>query len=233
MQHAEKKSQPVNHAAQRQTTVASPARSTGIHSSPRMVAQQQQLRFMFGPAVQRVAEEEEPRQARFEAGGPIQREVKMSEARWGPSQGRWITTEAPGESFATKQEAEAREQEVQQAKEQAKEDAWVAQANTDAWEFRDQQGRLTAHFNDGWGESYGITSYGELRNYILGQVDRDSEDLGNGKTLDLGQCLNRDEHLSRPCKILYDAVKVVSVTAGSITRDTIKRSVYHCGPSSQ
>ena len=234
MQHADKRRKPQTDTAQGRTADTNSSASAVIHNSPRMVAQSRQLRSLFGSAVQyQATQDDEPLQGRLDTEKTVQREVKLSTAPWGPTKGKWVTTLDPGKPFDSQEAAQAREDEILAAQAAAQEAAWEAKAKTDAWEFRDQQGRLTAHFNDGWGASYGITSTDELRDHILDRVDRDDEEIGDGYEIDLGTRLNDEEHLSRPCKIIYDVVDVITVTAGPVTRDTVKRSVFHCGPTDQ
>ncbi|MGB1252924.1 MAG: hypothetical protein ACPG8W_20080 [Candidatus Promineifilaceae bacterium] len=161
---------------------------------------------------------------------PIQREVKKSSAGWGKTAGKWITTLAPSQGYDTKEEAQAAENKIMSDKAQAQEDAWQAEADKQAWVFKDGSGRLTEHFNDGWGDTYGITSYDDLRWHIDQTVSQDDESVGD-KVIDLGDNLHADEHVKRPCSIRYDVTELITVTVGPITRQVFKREVYHCGPA--
>jgi hypothetical protein len=219
MPHADKQRKPQNDTTLPRGGAAHTPPSLGVDHSPRQASQQERLGGLFGPAVQRQA--------------TAQREVRLSTAPWGPTRGKWVTTLAPGEAFDSQAEAQAREDGIQAAQQAAAEEAWQAKANTDAWVFADVAGRLSAHFVDGWGASYGITNRDQLRAYISQRVNLHGEALGEHKEIDLGMRLNPDEHLSRPCKIVYDAESVVSITAGGITRLTVKRRVFHCGPTDQ
>ncbi|VAW67338.1 hypothetical protein MNBD_GAMMA08-2049 [hydrothermal vent metagenome] len=160
---------------------------------------------------------------------PVQRAVQKSTAPWGPTKGQWVTTLNTSVGYATREEAQAAEQRIIDERIIAEENAWQAKAQEVAWVFKDAAGRLTAHFNDGWGASYGITSYDDLRIYIENNVNLDEESEGNN-TIDLGQKQNSNEHISKNCDIKYNATPF-TVTVGSITRQVVKREVYHCGPA--
>jgi len=88
----------------------------------------------------------------------------------------------------------------------------------------------TEHFNDGWGDVYGITSYDQLRAYIEGEVSQEDKSLGH-KLIDLGMQLHDEEHVSKLCSIRYEVTEQITITVGPITRQVFKREVYHCGPS--
>jgi len=184
--------------------------AAALHDSPRMQRQSQLLASLTGQ--------------------PAQREVKQNSARWGKDQGKWYTTFDPLRYFDSAPLAQAHEEEVLRQHE----DGWQAQAAKQAWEFKDATGRLTEHFNDGWGDAYGITNPQELQQAILDAVgpdERDTEEIGDDKVIDLGNCLHDGEHVSRPCSIRYNVTGLVTVKYGSVTRQTVFRSVYHCGPS--
>ena len=161
---------------------------------------------------------------------PIQREVKASTAPWGPTKGKWITTLDSAVGYLTEEEAQVAEDAILEAQANAREDAWQLAADQQAWQFADANGRLTAHFNDGWGAIYGITSNAGLRDYIDTAVPQDQEALGD-QVIDLGNRLHAGEHVSRPCSIRYTVTGPIVVTVGTITRNVFAREVYHCGPS--
>jgi len=215
-----------------------------VDGSPRMLAQLRMLESLAstsaaGPSGGS-AELGKPPASSSAEGETIQRVVSKSTAPWGDLKGKWVTSLDTSVGFDTQEQAQKHEDEVrqqqeleQQAAAQQEEHDWEIEADAKAWEFADYNGRLTTHFGDGWGEGYGITNYGQLRARILQDVDRDNEALGAGKEIDMGNQLNSNEHLSRPCKIKYDVVSVITVSKGPITRQTVKRRVFHCGPTSQ
>ncbi|OWQ87953.1 hypothetical protein CDN98_07315 [Roseateles terrae] len=208
-----------------------------------MIAQRRELASLTGGAANAppvaLTGLERPTDSLSTAGGIVQRVVTKSTAPWGDLKGKWVTSLNTSRGFDTQEQAQQYEDELLEVRELAQEQLaqqqereWQVEANGRAWMFADQQGRLTAHFGDGWGESYNITSYDQLRERILASVDRDDEETGTWE-IDLGDCRNLREHMVRPCKILYEVEGVVTVIKGPIHRQTVKRRVYHCGPTSQ
>ncbi len=162
---------------------------------------------------------------------PVQRVVKLSEAPWGPTKGKWITTEASLVPHNSKVDAQKAEDAILEQREAAAEAAWQLQANSDAWTFKDAQKRLTTHYGDGWGAAYGITSHNQLRAYIQAH-NTDNGEPGQ-YTISLGSFGNNKTHIFMACDIVYDVTGVVSVTSGALTRNAVAREVFHCGPESQ
>lgn len=221
--------------------------ASGIQSevdhSPRMLAQRRVLTSLTSGAtyVPPVALTglERPTDSLSTAGAIVQRVVTKSSAPWGNLKGKWVSSLDTSVGFDTPEQAQKYEDELlkkqelaQQQLEQQRERDWQDEAKVLAWEFADYNGRLTEHFQDGWGEAYKITNYDQLRERILKDVDRDDEEIGEWE-INLGNCKNPLEHTIRPCKIVYEVEGVMTVIKGPIKRQTVKRRVYHCGPSSK
>jgi len=159
---------------------------------------------------------------------PIQRVVKQSTARWGLTQGKWITTLAENKGFDTQEQAQAEENRILAEQQDADEAAWNAAAEAKSWYFADAQKRLTKHYNDGWGALYGITSHDDIKPYI--EQNADVEQDGEN-TIDLGTHFLKKENADRKCTIVY-SVELITLTVGPITDTLYRRTVFHCGPSS-
>ena len=165
------------------------------------------------------------------SGAPIQRVVTPNLVPWGPNKGKWKSSETGREDYDTQQDAQAADDLAREARLAAEEDAWEQEADRVSWEFRDLNGRLTAHYRDGWGAKYGIQSHAQLQAYIE-QYNADGDSPGQ-YTIDIGSYGNvKDHHMMRPCTIVYN-VWIEQLTVGPITGDITVREVFHCGPSDQ
>jgi hypothetical protein len=163
------------------------------------------------------------------AGATVQREVKKIWGKWKSSydMSRDFASEAEALVFdnAKKAEATAAKQAADAAAAAQAEDTWMAAAEAAAWKYSDTNKRLSTHFTDGWGAAYGITSVAQIAKAIID--GQGSEEIGNQEVY-LGNFTVRG--VTKGCNILYQN-KMVSITAGGITRNTLQSDVYHCGPS--
>ena len=164
------------------------------------------------------------------AARPIQRVVTKSTAPWGASKGKWVSDKLPGRHFDTKAEGEAAEQQAQAEQDAANEAAWANAVKQNAFILRNDTGRLTAHYNDGWGAAYGITSHAELIDYVYGYNEDDGE-LGE-HSLALGTFKNEQMPQREPCDIVYNVLDPVTISAGGWTEQVPVREIFHCGPES-
>ncbi|MDB4286131.1 DUF4157 domain-containing protein [bacterium] len=159
---------------------------------------------------------------------PVQREVKKIWGKWKSSYD--MSKEFPSEEAAKKFDDE---QEVEAAAKKEKEDAaalqeaeaeWAEAAENAAWKFSDVAGRLTKHFQDGWGALYGIKSYDKIVQAI---IDGQGSTAIGKQEVYLGNHTNKKQVMG--CNILYEN-KMVPITAGGITRNTLQSNIFHCGP---
>lgn len=165
------------------------------------------------------------------SGALIQRVVTPNAVPWGPNKGKWKSSETSREDYDTQQDAQAADDLAREARLAAEEDAWAQEAGRVSWVFRDNNRRLTAHYEDGWGEKYRIQSHAQLQTYIE-RHNQDGDNPGE-YTIDIGSHGNAQDHyMMRHCTIMYN-VWIESLTVGPITEDVTVREVFHCGPSGQ
>ncbi|MDP2715136.1 DUF4157 domain-containing protein [Rheinheimera sp.] len=74
------------------------------------------------------------------------------------------------------------------------------------------------HYNDGWGDLYNITSDGDLED----EVEQNGPEEDGQQSIDLGSYAHADEHLVRPCYVLFRNWQ------GDQGDDM--STIYHCGP---
>ncbi|MDO6590898.1 hypothetical protein DS901_10885 [Loktanella sp. D2R18] len=161
--------------------------------------------------------------------GPLQRVVKKNSVPWGLDKDKWLSSETGGKLYETEQLAQEADDAARAMREIAEEAAWQQQADQHRWKFRDTTGRLTAHYEDGWGTLYGITSSAALQQYI--SQHKVDGDVPGKYTIDLGRFNHAVEHSRQKCTIMYD-VWEKEIEVGPIKRNIAVRDVFHCGPTS-